>query len=67
LALTAEDQYFKNGYQALFSDGTLGFFVDNYKISPLDCWKDPFNEEKAINYKVIEASRFIETYKADIN
>jgi hypothetical protein len=35
----------------LFSDGTLGFFVDNYKIEAIDCWKDSFDIDKAIKFK----------------
>lgn len=33
------------------SDGTLGLFIDNYKIDHLDCWKDGFDENKAIHYR----------------
>ena len=48
--LEAEDAWFKNGYQSIFSDGTLGLFIDNYKIENFDCGIDHFNEEEAINY-----------------
>jgi len=27
-ALKGEDDYFKNGYQGLYTDGTLGYFMD---------------------------------------
>ena len=64
--LEAEDNCFKNGYQSIFSDGTLGLFVDNYKIDNHDCGKDHFNPEEAVQYQQIESSRFIEFYKADI-
>lgn len=48
--LKGEDDYFKNGYQGLQTDGTLGFFIDNYKVVAIDCWKDSFDLEKAIKY-----------------
>jgi hypothetical protein len=49
--IVGEDQHFKTGFQSLFSDATLGFFIDNYKVDHLDCWRDPFDEAKAIKYK----------------
>lgn len=64
--LRGEDAYFKNGYQSLLSDGTLGLFVDNYKIDHLDCWKDGFDENKAIHYRQPFSSRYIEMYQSDI-
>lgn len=48
--LKGEDAFFKNGYQGIFSDGTLGLFIDNYKVSHINCWKDPFDIDLAIKY-----------------
>jgi len=33
------------------SDGTLGFFVDGYRINPIDCWKDTFDEKKVVHHR----------------
>ena len=48
--LQGEDAFFKNGYQGVFSDGTLGLFIDSYKVSHINCWKDPFDIDAATKY-----------------
>ena len=32
------------------SDGTLGYFVDGYRINALDCVKDGFDENKVVHH-----------------
>ena len=64
--LRGEDLYLKSGSVALLTDNAFGTLFDKLNVIHTDCTPDPFDSEKAIEYKII-TNRFHELYKIDIN
>lgn len=64
--MKGEDLYIKSGSVALTTDNAKDSYFDNFKVDPIPCFVDPFDQDNAVKYRV-KTNRYRETYKSEIN